>query len=431
MTSFIIIALLITAITLGLLVWPLRKNRNSLSYARQAQNIHYAKERIQELDDQLQNASISATDYEALKLEIENTLADDIDIAKTSVSNDETVANSPKSNKIIISLLCTIIPIGALGFYYFVGTPDSFALAKQTSAPKSVPDANSINEMLAAAEQRLKEQPNESEGWNVLAKTYFQLGRYDDAKRSMLNLMRIEGESAALLTSIADVTSLSAGNKLFGEPLDYIERALKIDPDYPQALWMAGMAALQTEDAPTAVKHWERLLPLLNDSPQEQQELRQVIEETRAKMASGPIETKPQIDVPEAESTDIITNKDSEEPAPSDGIKVSVSIDPAMLEKTKPSDLVFVFAKATKGPPAPLAVKRLTVADLPATINLSDNDAMLAQFKLSLFENVSISARVAKAGNPIAQAGDIESSSVDVKNTTTEEVKVIISAEIK
>jgi len=293
MTSFIIIALLITLVTLGLLIWPLRKNRNSISYARQAQNIHYAKERIHELDEQLKNASISATDYEALKLEIESTLADDIDIAKQNAGN-EGIANSPKSNKLVISLLCTIIPIGALGFYYFVGTPESFTLAKQTSSPRSVPDANDINKMLAAAEQRLKDQPNDSKGWNVLAKTYFQLGRYDDAKRSMLNLMRIEGESAALLTSIADVTSLAAGNRLFGEPEDYIKRALKIDPDYPQALWMAGMAALQTEDPHTAVKHWDRLLPLLNDSPQEQQELRQVIEETRSQIAGDPSKTKPQ-----------------------------------------------------------------------------------------------------------------------------------------
>ena len=75
-----------------------------------------------------------------------------------------------------------------------------------------------------------------------------------------------------------------------------------------------------------------------------------------------------------------------------------------------------------------MAVKRLTVADLPAAITLNDNDAMLAQFKLSLFENVSISARVAKSGNPIAQPGDFESTRVDVKNDTQENVSVVITS---
>jgi len=56
---------------------------------------------------------------------------------------------------------------------------------------------------------------------------------------------------------------------------------------------------------------------------------------------------------------------------------------------------------------------------------------MIEQFKVSLFENISISARIARSGNPVAQTGDIESDKVDVKNTTTEEIKLIISSEIK
>jgi len=81
MTLFIVSVLSIIVASLFLLARPLLKTRNTLSYERHAQNIHYAKERIQELEEQLKNASISATDYEALKLEIESNLASDIDLA--------------------------------------------------------------------------------------------------------------------------------------------------------------------------------------------------------------------------------------------------------------------------------------------------------------------------------------------------------------
>jgi len=417
MTSFIIIALLITLITLGLLIWPLRKNRNSISYARQAQNIHFAKERIQELDEQLQNASISATDYEALKLEIENTLADDIDIAKQN-SDEETALHTPKSNKLVITLLSVILPVSALGFYYFVGTPESFSLLKQGASQQNISQAQQGKAPL--------EKPDDAKGWELLSSTYLKVGRYDDAKRSLINLMRIRGESAELLTSIADVTARAARGSFIGEPQELLSRALAINPEFPQALWMIGLASAQSQDRTTAIKYWNQLVPLLNDSdsPQQQEELRQLIQQAQIGLAQQ-----------QPNNAEVSTDGAPESNKPKNdeatGIRVSVAIAPSMLEKAKPTDLVFVFAKATKGPPAPLAVKRLTVAELPTTINLNDADAMIEQFKLSSFEDVSISARVAKSGNPVAQTGDIESIAVEVKNTTKEEVKLLISSEVK
>ena len=444
MTSFIIIALLITLITLGLLIWPLRKNRNSISYARQAQNIHFAKERIQELDEQLQNASISATDYEALKLEIENTLADDIDIAKQN-SDDETALHTPKSNKLVIALLSVILPVSALGFYYFVGTPESFSLLKQGASQQNISQAQQgkapldpeVTQMLIAIEERLKEKPDDAKGWELLSSTYLKVGRYDDAKRSLINLMRIRGESAELLTSIADVTARAARGSFIGEPQELLSRALAINPEFPQALWMIGLASAQSQDRTTAIKYWNQLVPLLNDSPQQQEELRQLIQQAEiglAKQQPSNGESAPTVAAApignQIANEQTETNKTNAENDASKGISVSVSIAPSMLEKAKPTDLVFVIAKATQGPPAPLAVKRLTVADLPTTINLKDTDAMLEQFKLSLFENVSISARVARSGNPVAQNGDLQSNIIETKNNTDKLIELEISSEI-
>jgi len=123
LTIFIIIAALITLLALGLLIWPLKRTRNTISYERHAQNIHYAKERMAELDSQLKNAAISATDYEALKLEIESTLAQDIDMAN---QDQQTQQEQPRrSNKFAISLLGIFLPVSALGVYLLVGTPDA------------------------------------------------------------------------------------------------------------------------------------------------------------------------------------------------------------------------------------------------------------------------------------------------------------------
>ena len=82
-------------------------------------------------------------------------------------------------------------------------------------------------------------------------------------------------------------------------------------------------------------------------------------------------------------------------------IKVRVEIGDALKAKVQPGDTVFVFARATQGPPIPLAVKRLTVAQLPTTVELADSDAMRPDLKLSGYPEVQLSARVSRAGQPV------------------------------
>ncbi len=87
-------------------------------------------------------------------------------------------------------------------------------------------------------------------------------------------------------------------------------------------------------------------------------------------------------------------------------INVAVDISAELKAKAAPDTVVFVYAKAMQGPPMPLAVKRMQLKDLPATLSLSDGDAMMPALKLSGFDQVIVGARVSFSGNPVAQSGD-------------------------
>ncbi len=431
MLSFILIAILITLLTLALLVRPLLKTRNSFSYERQAQNIHFAKERLQELKQQLSNASISETDYEALKSEIESTLALDIDLAEEAQKPSE--PSIDRRNGLLIGLLCVVVPLASFALYKITGTPAGLSVQPAQSntvaaQAENTPQVADIESMLSALEAKLQENPSNIQGLTMLARSYYALGRYRDAIEANTKLLKLGGDNPDVYAALADSSALLANGILAGQPSIYVAKALALQENHPQALWLAGLSAAQTSNGDLARQYWNKLLPLLAGAPAQQQELQSIIDQSFdfSDPAAGTAKANT------AEDSD---NNDSQSATPTSAagpsLSVQVSIDDALVSQVNDSDVVFVFARAKQGPPAPLAVKRLRVGDLPANITLSDSDAMMDQFKLSRFDRVLVSARVAKAGNPIAQPGDFQSVLFETQTSNTNLIDLTISELVK
>jgi cytochrome c-type biogenesis protein CcmH len=114
------------------------------------------------------------------------------------------------------------------------------------------------------------------------------------------------------------------------------------------------------------------------------------------------------------------------QPGPAAAIDVNVSIAPALADRLPPQTTVFVFARAAAGPPMPLAVQRLTLADLPASVQLDDSMAMMPQMRLSAFPQVVVGARVSPSGQAMPQPGDLQGETGPVASTTAGAVSVTI-----
>lgn len=429
MVTFILSAILIVLAALAMLIWPLLFTRNTISYDRHAQNIHYAKERLAELEEQLKNASISATDYEALKLEIETTLAQDIDLMQAEQVKATTLAKRP--NKASIAALCVFLPLGSAAIYTYVGTPEALNRPQQ-SATSDQKSAAEVMQMLADLEQRLQDRPEDLEGWALLSRTYLDLGQFEKAKQGYLKVIALGGASADSYATLADASALSANGDMSGEPTEYVNKALALNPNNRQALWLGGLAAAQQGNQNLAKTHWKKLLTILADQPEQQAELKAIMAEALGKsvIASSP-ESDATKNAPQIETENKIKSETQTEIQAEAGISVNVAIDPTMMEEIAPNDVVFIFAKAVNGPPAPLAVKRILAKELPLTINLSDQDAMMPQLTISSFPEITISARVSKSGSPTVKSGDIESASIKVANSHQELVTLSLSTKMK
>lgn len=115
---------------------------------------------------------------------------------------------------------------------------------------------------------------------------------------------------------------------------------------------------------------------------------------------------------------------DTQSMAAGASLKVKVSLSPAVAGKTSPQDTVFVFARAAQGPRMPLAIVRLQVKDLPATVTLDDSHGMSPQMNLSSVPEVVVVARVSKSGMAGAAPGDLEGVSAPVKVGQSVDIRI-------
>ena len=107
-------------------------------------------------------------------------------------------------------------------------------------------------------------------------------------------------------------------------------------------------------------------------------------------------------------------------------VQVTIDINDEVRSRFSSGDTVFVYAKAAAGPKMPLAVQRLTLAQLPTTVTLDDSMAMMEGMNMSSFGSVIVSARVTTSGSAIAKAGDYigEFKVDDVSQTELVEVQI-------
>jgi cytochrome c-type biogenesis protein CcmH len=312
------------------------------------------------------------------------------------------------SNVLLVGLAAGVVAIAAAG-YFWKGTPSQMAAdappAEAAAQPDgSAPHATNTEQIAAMTEklaQRLKEKPNDAEGWSMLARSYSVLGRQPDALKAYEKAISLRKDDATLLADYADALAVKNNGSLDGEPMKQIDRALKIDPKNQKALALAGSHAFDKKDYAGAVKFWELLV---KNGPPDNNLVKQIepgLAEAR-NLAGLPPAAKP-LDAP------------AKSPAASNAtVSGTVTLSAAMAKQAKPEDTVFVFARPAEGARMPLAILRKQVKDLPLQFTLDDSMAMSPANALSGASKVVVGARVSKSGNAMPQPGDLSGQSAPV-----------------
>lgn len=289
----------------------------------------------------------------------------------------------PRNVFVLMLVIALTIPLGTALLYRQVGTPA--ALNGVSTQAQTVTDVNKALDELRA---HLAAQPNDAQGWMLLAQAEMEMQQPEQARKAFEQVMTLMPDNTAAMVGWAEADSTMRPDHLInGRARELVERSVKIEPDNQRGLWLLGISDFQQGHYAEAAATWRTLQPMLQPGSNVARAVAQ------------------QIALADARAGGASASTSGDQGA---GLQVKVTLSPALKTKLVAGDTLFVYARAENGPPMPLAVARLDASQLPATVTLTDAMSMLPSTKLSSVPRVIVGARISHSGNAIAQTGDLE-----------------------
>jgi cytochrome c-type biogenesis protein CcmH len=275
------------------------------------------------------------------------------------------IASEPKHaapTMYIAVAIVILVPLAAFGGYKWVGGTAELQ-ARSGSAPAAMPvdHGADMQNAIARLADKLRQNPDDAQGWALLARTYKATEHYPEARDAFKHALDAAPGDAGLEREYAAAETPNE------------DRPAEPEEAQPRQCPVSGISA--AADAASSASACTETLAL---------------------------------------------------PTRSSPITVKVSLAANLRTKVLPGDTLFVFAKAAQGPAMPLAIARLTAAQLPASVTLTDGMSMMPNLTLSKFSQIVLGARISKSGNAIAQRGDLQTLSAAVSNSQAEPVQLTI-----
>lgn len=428
MTLFFVLAALLVVLALAILLYGLFRNTGQPAADQLQANVRIARERQATLHQAHTSGDLDDATYAAELRALENSLALDISPA--------VAANNKRGNLLGAAIIIVFVPITAGALYLQLGTPialdDGFIGRSQTATGSTTAQqAPALADLIPRLEQRLADNPDDADGWKLLGRTYMMSSNFAKADTALRRALELDDQDPDTLAQLAEATAMQRGGALVGEPAEFLQRALDIDATHEQSIWLMAMANQQSGEHKAAIVMFDQLAKKARDNPQALEAITEMTNRSRAALGMESTDSNAD-DITTAQAADPATETDAQaNTATADSesqatISVSVSLTTEAAAQVSPEQVVFIYARASDGPPMPLAAIRLKVSDLPATVTLDDSMAMVPGMSLSSFAEVSVGARVSQSGNAIAEAGDWFGEKYGVPVAETRELTITI-----
>lgn len=416
-TTFWLAATVLILSALAFILYPVLFHRSGAQARSDLRNqvLLAYRSRLKELDDERRAGILDEDSYQQLKEELAGTMLDDVPEERKPAP----ALTGRRSARAIALISILLLPAATVYLYQQWGAMDR---VEQYLTMQQVAQTDSARQeqMAALVEQlreRLEASPDNPDGWAMLGRSYMRLERFEEAARAFQRLATLVKDDPA---AQAVALGLSAQALFFdsqGAMTPAVTRAINearaLNADEVNALGLLGINAFSREDYREAIRYWERIVEVAPGHPQIAS-IRGGIAEAYRRLGEVP--------------------PGPEQGAGGPGVTVEVLLDEAFRNDVPPDTALFVFAReagSRQGPP--LAVARLTAADLPARVRLDDSAAMSPQLTISSVDQVLVTARLSRSGTVAAQAGDWQGRVVEpvaVTDSGNEPVRLVINQQL-
>ncbi|MCG5513976.1 c-type cytochrome biogenesis protein CcmI [Ectothiorhodospira shaposhnikovii] len=392
-TGFWIGAALLSSLAVLVILWPfIRRRQQQADVAFRGLNLTIYRQRMAELDQELANGLLTREQYEAARAELEDNLITDVEQPEETPA---TPSPAPRQGMVLLGITAVLVPMAALLIYFQLDTAPRMS-PTQTLAMGQEPshDMMDIERMIVQLRERLEMDPDNTENWLFLARTYGFVEQFEDAAAAFDEAYRRLGDQPDLNVDYAEALMMAADGRVTRQVTRLLDRALELDPDHQNGLWLGAIADFQQGDYPRSALRLDRLLSQLPEDSDSARSVAEALRDVRA-MTGGTA----------GDQTDAA---DAGADADTLAIEVEVVLDESLAERVSGEEFIMVFARPAQGSRMPLAIVRARADAFPMTLRLEDEGGMVAGMSMREFGEVQVVARLSRTGMAQAESGDME-----------------------
>ncbi|MDB5800030.1 MAG: ccmI [Rhodocyclales bacterium] len=403
MIAFLIAAAILALLATATLLWPLMRRTATADSALESPALKILREQRNDLEAERAAGNISEASYVQTVGEIERRALEE------STAPEAFTTTKPRLGWAVA--IGVALPAAAIAIYLSIGNLAGLDPAKLVAQQEQQVTPAQIEGMVAKLAARVKANPDDIQGLQMLGRSYMVLNRFDEAVKVFAKLAEKQPQNAQVFADWADAAASAQDRKLAGDPEKLIARALAIDPQNIKALALSGSLAFDHKDYKKAIAQWQLIAANVPAQSEFGQSVRAMIDEARRRGGLLP-----------AEKTIV------EQAAASLTLKGRVTIASALKTQVGKDDSLFIFARPAAGGP-PVAGIRFKASELPVDFDFSKAQMMMGS--VGPQDKVIIGARVSKSGNPIAASGDLQGFSQPVLAANGKPLQIEISEQVK